>query len=72
MFKDCFGRPLRDGDDVIVSIENVLYSGIVMKELDSIIIIFYNYWEEGKEKEHDLQYGLTDLVKGKLMNIYRI
>ena len=72
MFKDCFGRPLRDGDDVIVSIENVLYSGIVMKELDSIIIIFYNYWEEGKEKEHDLQYGLTDLVEGKLMNIYRI
>jgi len=72
MFKDCFGKVLKDGDDVIVSIDNVLYDGIVLKELNDLIIISYHYWKHRGEIEHDLQYTSSNLVDGKLLNVYKI
>lgn len=72
MFKDCFGNKLQDGDDVIISVDDILHSGIVMKVLDDFIIIYYNNWVDGKEKEYDLQYHLSDTDGGKLQNIYKL
>ena len=79
MFKDCFGKPLREGDDVIVSVEdNVLCDGIVLNDGGNFIIIGYHYWVNEKEMERTLSYHMTDgdmgliFINGKFVNVYKI
>lgn len=79
-WKDCFGRVLREGEDVVVGIINKmegdgkveLHSGIVMGIKATAVLISYNSWEGEHEFVNTARFNLYDYQDGILANVYKI
>lgn len=77
MFKDCFGKILQEGDDIIVSVHDILHEGRILTKTNDFIIISFKYWDNGKQEEGTLCYhpdgdiGLN-IINENVMNIYKI
>lgn len=71
-FNDCFGYKLKESDDIIISIDDILYDGFISKIYDNIIEIIYHYWKNDKEIEKSIKYYDFDMHDNKLQNIYKI
>ena len=70
MFKDCFNQEIKDGDDVLISIDDVIYCGIVLGLTETKIEIVRQVWEGDKEiMIHHTYYSQEG---NKLSNIYRL
>lgn len=71
-FNDCFGYKLTESDDIIISINDILYDGVISKIYNNIIEIIYHYWKNDKEIEKSIKYYDFDMHDNKLQNIYKI
>lgn len=72
MFLDCFGKRLRAGDDVIITIDDVLYDGFVVDVYGDMILFTYHYQYDEEDLDRDIKYYDYDTHKNKLLNIYKI
>lgn len=72
MWKDCFGKKLSVGDDVIITINNCLYSGIITEMNDKCCRLFYNNWVDDKEEEFGVFFHSSNHEDNKLKNVYKI
>ena len=72
-YLDCFGYPLKDGDDVLISIDNVIYSGIIIEMTDEYFVVDYQIWKNEGDEEiiKNIKYYNYDAVQGKFLNIYK-
>jgi len=50
VWKDFMGRVLQEGDDVVVSINQKLHTGIILRMNDNILLVSYNWFDN--EEEH--------------------
>ena len=71
-FLDCFDKELKDGDDVIISINDVLYCGIILEMTDECFIIDYQTWKGEEEIIKSIKYYNYDMINGKFLNIFKI
>ena len=71
-YLDCFGYQLKDGDDVLVSIDDIIYCGIILEMNDEFFVIDYQTWKGEEEIIKRIRYYVYDAVQGKFRNIYKI
>jgi hypothetical protein len=71
-YLDCFGYQLKDGDDVLVSIYDIIYCGIISEMTDEYFVIDYQTWKGEEEIIKRIKYYNYDTIKGKFLNIYKI
>lgn len=74
VWKDFMGRVLQEGDDVIISFNGKLYTGIIIRMNDNILLVSYNWFKNGKEIEEETWYSaplISDGVVETLMALNR-
>ena len=78
IWKDCFGRPLVDGEDAVVGIigddGNVeLHSAVILELYDEDVFLSYNGWDEnGEEYTVDKLYTEKDYPDGIIKSLFKI
>ena len=72
MFKDCFDKEIKDGDDVLISIDNIIYAGIVLEISETKIEIVRQVWYGDEEIMVHHTYYNYGYGSNKLSNIYKI
>ncbi len=74
VWKDFMGRALQEGDDVVVSINQTLRTGIILKMNDNILLVSYNWFDNGEEYVSETWYSaplISDGVVKTLMVLNR-
>ena len=72
MWKDCFDKKLSVGNDVIITINNCLYSGIITKITNECCCLLYNSWVDDKEEEFGVFFHTSNHSDNKLKDVYKI
>lgn len=71
LYFDCFNNILENGDDIVISISNKLYCGIVLECTNEYILISYQKYKNGKEISRTKKIH-PDALNCYLSNIYKI
>ncbi len=71
LYFDCFNNILEEGDDIVISISNKLYCGIVLECTNDYILISYQSYKNGKEISRSKKIT-PDALNCYLSNIYKI
>ena len=72
VWKDCFGRVLKQGEDVILSNDSMLRSGIVIELNDDNVLISYNFWIGEQECVEDMRLWDFEYPDGIISRVYKI
>lgn len=77
VWKDCFGRELKNGEDVIIAINDAwneprLYSGIILEMNDAQCFVTYNSWDGEEETVYDTTICDFQYEDGIVKCIYKI
>ena len=72
---DCFGRVIAVGDDVIICVNNKLYSGIVHQFDNDVLELSYITWDDDLRIEKVIRKRIKyprgfEGIHGRLRNIY--
>lgn len=75
VWKDFTGRAIKDGDDVVISINNEMHSAVVLgttfggSELNAV----YNEWDrDGNEHTHNVVFMEHTHPDGIIKNLFKI
>ena len=68
---DCFGKELKEGDDILITINNTFHAGIIHKITETHLEYDEQIWAKDKEViiTHTVDFGRFGY---KLKNIYKI
>ena len=68
-FKDCFDKEIKYGDDVLISVENVIHCGVVLEMTENKIVISIQVWfGENEIMKEETYYNNGE----NLRNIYKL
>lgn len=76
-WKDCFGRELKKGDDIIFAINGdwnqpELHTGIVINMNNDNFYITYNCWDKGEEHIYDIKLYPFEYEDGIIKCVYKL
>lgn len=77
IWKGCFERELRVGEDIVVAISNdggepELHAGIVLELEEGYCLISYNGWVAENEYTREVAYSPTDYPTGVIKRVFKI
>lgn len=70
VWKDFMGRVLQEGDDVIISLNEKMYTGIIIRMNDDILLVSYNWFKDGREIEEETWYSSPLVPDGVVETLY--
>ena len=77
VWKDCFGKELKKGEDVIFAIigdwnQPELHSAIVIDMDNSCCHVTFNSWEGDEERVHDIKIYIYEYEDGIIKCLYKL